>query len=163
MSEEVDINAADFIRDYIDLEEQTQPNGVELTLAWVERFLEAGKLAFDNSERVLPRTERLEFDPEGWIWLPHGSYKIGFNELVTIPEDRFAIARPRSSLLRMGVSVGTALWDSGFRGKGEAMLCVHNPHGFWVRKDARIVQLVFFKLPTRAHKLYEGQYKDRTW
>ncbi|MDQ3854871.1 MAG: deoxyuridine 5'-triphosphate nucleotidohydrolase [Chloroflexota bacterium] len=151
---------AAFIEDAVDLETQTQPNGVELTLARIDRFAGSGTLAFDNSERQLPATEEVPFDSEGWVWLPPGAYKVGFNELVRVPADRFAIARPRSSLLRMGVSLPSALWDSGYNGRGEGLLVVHNPHGLRVRRNARLVQLVFFTLSAPVEHPYNGRYQE---
>ncbi len=150
---------AAFVEDAIDLEAQTQSNGVELTLASVERFLGAGVLAFDNAERQLPPTEPLMFDEAGWLQLDPGSYKIGYNETVSVPHDRFAISRPRSSLLRMGASVPSALWDSGFTGKGEGLLVVYNAHGMRIRRAARVVQLVFFQLPEPVDEPYHGRYQ----
>lgn len=151
---------AAFVEDAVDIEVQTQPNGVELTLAWLERFTGAGALGFSNEDRQLPATERIEFDGDGWAELPPGPYKIGFNETVTIPRDRYAIARPRSSLLRMGVSAPTALWDSGFRGKGEGLIVVHNAHGLRLRRGARLIQLVFFTLPEEVEEPYQGRYQN---
>jgi dUTP pyrophosphatase len=150
---------AAYIEGAVDLAVQTQPNGVELTLATIERYLSSGALAFDNAERELPLTEAVAYDTDGWAALHAGPYKVRFNETVSVPPDRFAIARPRSSLLRMGASLGTALWDSGFRGKGEALLVVHNAHGLRLRRDARLVQLVFFTLPEAAERLYSGLYQ----
>lgn len=151
---------AAFIEDAVDLDTQTQPNGVELTLARVERFLSAGSLAFDNAERELPETEPLAFGSDGRLHLEPGAYKIGFNERVRVPLDRFAIARPRSSLLRMGASLPSALWDSGYTGRGEGLLVVHNPHGLRIRRDARVVQLVFFRLDEPTDRPYNGRYQE---
>ncbi len=154
-----DRTGAAFVEDAVDLVVQTQPNGVELTLASVHRFLGAGALAFDNVERVLPPTEDVAFDSEGWVRLEAGAYKIRFNETVSVPNDRFAIARPRSSLLRMGASLPSALWDSGYRGKGEALLVVYNPYGLRLRRHARLVQLVFFHAGQEVEHPYDGQFQ----
>ena len=150
---------AAFVEDAVDLGVQTQPNGVELTLARAERFDGRGALAFDNAERELPPTTALPFDEGGWVCLEPGSYKVRFNETVSVPLDRYALARPRSSLLRMGVSLPTALWDSGFVGKGEGLLVVHNPHGLRLRRDARLIQLVFLQLADPVEDGYGGRYQ----
>ncbi len=151
---------AAFVSDAVDIEAQTQPNGVELTLSAIWRFLDQGAIGFDNEDRRLPETEPIEFDSDGWAYLPAGAYKIRFNETVTVPHDRFAIARPRSSLLRMGVSCPSALWDSGFTGKGEGLLVVHNPFGARMRRNARLVQLVFFELEEPVKRPYDGGYQN---
>ena len=144
----------------IDPGTQVQPNGIELTLQRVEVHDGSGSIAFDNSERRLPRTKNLDFDDDGWMHLPGGSYKIVFNEIVNIPRDIAAIAKPRSSLLRCGVTVETAVWDAGYSGRSESLLVVHNEKGFRVRKDARVLQLLFFRLGEEVRKGYSGVYQN---
>jgi dUTP pyrophosphatase len=129
----------------IDPDLQIQPNGVDLTLMTVERIVDAGAVDFDNSNRKISSSVKLEFDEGGWIELKQGVYKIIFNEWVEIPLDCMAIAFPRSSLLRCGVTIETAVWDSGYSGRSEALLLVMNPTGFRVKRDARLLQMVFLK------------------
>lgn len=143
----------------IDPEAQTQMCGVELTLQRVERFLSAGALAFDNKERKLPETEVVEFDVSGWIDLGPGDYLVTFNEIVDIPKDMAAIARPRSSLLRMGATMETALWDPGYRGRSQSLLVVYNSQGLRLKRNARLMQLVFMRLEKEADKAYSGIYQ----
>ena len=69
-----------------------------------------------------------------------------------------ALGRPRSSLLRCGVTVNTAVWDAGYSGRSQSLLVVYNPLGFRLQKDARVVQLVFFRL-TGETKGYQGKYQ----
>lgn len=147
------------VENMIDKDTQLQPNSVELTLRTVESLKGLGAVDFDNSQRQVPQSENLEFDSEGWILLAPGTYKVTFNEIVNIPLDLAAIARPRSSLLRCGVTVESAVWDSGYRGRSESMLVVHNPHGFRVRKNARLLQLVFYSLQSKVEQGYNGRYQ----
>ena len=139
--------------------EQMQINGVELTLAEVGTWRGAGALSFDNAARVIPETEPLPFDEEGWVALAPGGYAITFRETVNIPADVCALARPRSSLLRMGATVATAWWDTGYRGRSRALLQVNNPHGVRLRLEARLIQLVFFRLPGFLARGYDGAYQ----
>ena len=148
------------VENMIDTGTQLQPNSVELTLKSIESLKGLGAIDFDNSERQVPDSEALEFDDKGWGLLKPGTYKISFNEIVNIPLDLAAIARPRSSLLRCGVTVESAVWDSGYRGRSESMLVVHNPHGFRVKKDARLLQLVFYKLQGEVSEGYCGRYQN---
>ena len=69
-----------------------------------------------------------------------------------------ALGRPRSSLLRCGVNVGTAVWDAGYSGRSQSLLVVHNPSGFSLEKNARLTQLVFFEL-TGESEGYQGIYQ----
>ena len=137
-----------------------QPNGIELTLQRVEIHGGAGCIAFDNSERKLPQTKAMDFDDEGWIHLPKGSYKIVFNEIVNIPKNIAAIAKPRSSLLRCGATVETAVWDAGYSGRSESLLVVFNEYGFKIRKDERVLQLLLFRLGEEVIKGYSGVYQN---
>ncbi len=144
----------------IDPEVQVQPNGIELTLQHVEILESSGSVAFDNSERKLPLTKAMDFDDVGWLHLPKGSYKIVFNEIVNIPKNIAAIAKPRSSLLRCGATVETAVWDAGYSGRSESFLVVYNEKGFKVKKNARVLQLLFFRLNEEVHKGYSGIYHN---
>lgn len=148
------------VEQMIDPEIQIQPNGIELTLARVEVHEGSGAIAFDNSERKLPTTKNMDFDDEGWIHLPKGSYKIMFNEIVNIPKNIAAIAKPRSSLLRCGVTVETAVWDAGYRGRSESLLVVYNENGFKIKKNARVLQLLFFSLGKEVREGYSGVYQN---
>jgi dUTP pyrophosphatase len=151
--------ARGLVESMIDPETQTQMCGVELTLQKIERFITAGAVAFDNKERKLPETESLNFDEMGWIELTAGSYLVTFNEIVNIPKDVAAMARARSTLLRCGATLETALWDPGYRGRSQSLLVVYNPQGLKLKKDARLMQLVFLRLENEAEKLYSGKYQ----
>ena len=151
--------ARGLVESMIDPETQTQMCGMELTLQKIERFISAGAVAFDNKERKLPETELVGFDEMGWIDLPAGAYLVTFNEVVNIPGDVAAIARARSTLLRSGATLETALWDPGYRGRSQSLLVVYNPLGLKLKKNARLMQLVFLRLEKKAEKLYSGKYQ----
>jgi dUTP pyrophosphatase len=147
------------VESMIDPEIQTQMCGVELTLQRVERFIAAGALAYDNKERKLPETKEIEFDGSGWVDLEQGSYLVTFNEIVSIPRNVAALARSRSSLLRSGATLETALWDPGYRGRSQSLLVVYNTAGLRLKKNARLLQLVFMRLGSNAEKTYTGTYQ----
>ena len=158
------------VEDMIDPDTQIQVNGCELTVDRIFAFATAGSssgagtstgagaIAFKNSERVLAECTELAFDDDGWIELPAGSYKIVSREIVHIPKDAIAIARPRSSLLRSAVSVETAVWDAGYEGKSECLLIVFNEAGFRLKRGARVVQLLFMGLASGTEG-YDGVYQ----
>ena len=144
------------IEGYIDLEQQVQPNGIDLTLREVAMPQSSGKIAV--SERQLPDLAPLVFDGLGFIELLPGAYIITYNEIVHMPRNVMALARPRSSLLRCGVTVGTAVWDAGYEGRSQSLMVVYNSRGFRVQKNARVMQLVFFQL-TGETEGYRGAYQ----
>lgn len=138
---------------------QYQPAGIDLTLAAIHRFDGMGVLDLDNSKRKLPLTQQIQWGAEDSVSLEPGTYKVIFNEVVSIPKDCAAIARPRSSLLRCGATVNTAVWDPGYKGRSEALLVVSNSAGIRLYKDAKLIQLVFFRLEDEAAKGYSGVYQ----
>ena len=147
------------VEEYLDLSLQLQVNGFDLTLRSVSSFASTGQLAFDNRERILPNLEVLSFDDGGAIELAPGSYSVIFNEIVNLPKDVMALGRPRSSLLRCGASLHTAVWDAGYSGRSESLLVVYNGNGITLKRDARIMQLVFLHL-TRETDGYSGIYQN---
>ncbi len=136
---------------------QIQPCGVDLTVRTVSRFESSGTLGYDNVDRVLASTTPLTW-ANGWVQLAAGPYHIVYNEQVNLPEDIMALAYPRSSLMRCGVTVYSAVWDPGYSGRAEALLVVHNPHGFRLKQGARVVQLVFTRLGGPVGSRYEGRF-----
>ncbi len=147
------------IEGYLDLDQQLQPNGFDLTLRDVSMFQDMGQIGVDNSQRHLPELAPLVFDGLGAIELMPGSYIITYNEIVHIPKNVMALGRPRSSLLRCGVSIGTAVWDAGYSGRSQSLMMVYNPRGFRVQKNARMMQLVFMTLTSETEG-YSGKYQN---
>ena len=146
------------IEGYIDLEEQVQPNGFDLTLREVAMLQSAGRIAVMNSQRLVSDLAPLAFDGLGFIDLTAGAYIITYNEVVNLPRNIMALGTARSSLLRCGVSVHTAVWDAGYSGRSQSLMVIHNPLGFRLQKNARIAQLVFLQL-TQETEGYQGTYQ----
>ena len=146
------------ISGYSSLDEQLQPNGFDFSLAEVNRFTGAGALGRANADRVVPDVMPLPFDADGWLTLCPGPYQILLNETVELPRDLMALGRPRSSLCRAGATLGTAVWDAGYRGRSTALLIVENGDGFRIQQGARLLQLVFFSLTAATARGYDGAY-----
>ena len=144
---------------YLDLDDQVQPNGFDLTLQAVSRYRGSGVVAAKNTDRVLPELDPLEFDGDGYLNLAPGPYHIVYNEVVDLPLDLMALGRPRSSLARCGVAIHTAVWDAGYHGRSTSLLVVGNPAGFRLQRDAKVMQLVFFGLSRGAAEGYQGRYQ----
>ena len=146
------------VEGYIDLEAQVQPNGFDLTLREIALPQSSGAMAVDDSQRLVSDLAPLVFDGLGFVNLMPGAYIITYNEIVHLPNNVTALARPRSSLLRCGVTVGTAVWDAGYSGRSQSLMVVYNTRGFRLQRNARIVQLVFMGL-TGETEGYSGSYQ----
>jgi dUTP pyrophosphatase len=147
------------IENIYDLSAQLTPNGIDLTLKKVEIFTDTGSIDFSNEKRSLPKTQDISFAND-WVHLNQGCYKVTFNEIVSIPKDMIGLARPRSSLLRSGATIESAVWDAGFNGISISLLIVCNPYGISLQKNARLMQLFFVKMSGKAQQGYQGIYQQ---
>jgi len=151
-------NEPPLIEEWLDLEQQVQTNGFDLTLREIALLQSPGKIAVKNNQRAVSDLAPLVFDGLGFVDLMPGAYVVTLNEVVHIPRDITALATPRSSLLRCGVTVNTAVWDAGYSGRSQALMVVYNQQGFRLQKNARIIQLVFFRLSQETEG-YNGTYQ----
>lgn len=153
-------NSPHLLEGFLSLDRQLQPNGFDLTVRTVARLTNPGAIGKEDSERVLSEPEVIEFGPDGWLHLEPGSYLSTFNEVVNLPLDVMAFGRPRSSLLRSGVSIHTAVWDAGYHGRSQALLVVYHPEGYRIQRDARLMQLVFFQMGMPTKRGYQGRFQS---
>ncbi|MCS5669253.1 MAG: deoxyuridine 5'-triphosphate nucleotidohydrolase [Dehalococcoidia bacterium] len=148
------------LEDFLSLEVQLQPNGFDMTVRDISRLTNSGAVGVEESSRVLSETEVMEFGSDGWLKLDPGPHLVTFNEVVNLPLGVMALGRPRSTLLRSGVSVHTAVWDAGYHGRSQALLVVYHPDGYHLQRNARLMQLVFFQLETAASRGYQGRFQS---
>lgn len=153
------------IQNYVHLETQLTPQGFDLTVDEIHEYQASGKLDFSNDEREIPDSKPIEpekknpEDDYGWWNLETGTYKVVMNEKVDIPNNLAGFAFPRSSLLRMGVTIENAVWDSGFTGTGSFKISVDNPEGVEIKENARVNQLVFERVE-ETEEGYSGKYQE---
>lgn len=144
----------------IDPSVQMQQAGFDLTMQNVEALKGNSMLDFDNSERQLPETTEVEWMDDNAILDP-GAFLVTYNEEITVPGEAAGLVLPRSSLMRCGASLHTALWDPGYRGRGQGLLVVY-PRlfgSFMLKRNARIGQFVLIRLESRATSTYSGVYQ----
>ena len=135
-----------------------QPNGFDLTLREIALLQSPGKIAVSNSQRLVSDLAPLVFDGLDSIHLMPGPYIITFNEIVNLPKDIMALGKPRSSLLRCGVTLDTAVWDAGYSGRSQSLMVVYHAQGFRIQRNARVLQLVFLRLNQETDG-YGGAYQ----
>ncbi len=135
---------------------QLQPAGVDLTVDEVMELLGEGELDFSNQHRRLPEHKPLAFG-EGKLRLAPGAYLVRYREEVAIPPDALGLILPRSSLMRMGAVLHSAVWDPGYRGRGVGLMAVFHP--LTLHQGARIGQLILIRLACDPERLYQGSYQ----
>lgn len=135
------------------IDEQVQPAGVDLTLSRIEILTQRGEISveprFSKGVNVLPN--------KGFYELPQGSYRVTYHEVVNIPAGYIGLLMPRSSLLRNGATIYTAVWDPGYRGRGMGLMVVFNRQGIRIAEDARVAQLILLSVEDSTG-LYKGRF-----
>jgi len=147
------------VENLCDVQQQVQPNGVDLTLKEVALFSSPGSVGPRNDDRILSSTSPLVFDGLGRVDLLPGCYLVTYNEVVNLPKDIMALATPRSTLLRCAVSIHHAVWDAGYSGRSQSLMVVYNAQGFRLHRNARIVQMVFLALTRQVAQGYDGMFQ----
>lgn len=130
--------------------------GLKLHLDRVYVLETHGHLGLEN--RVLPKYREINPANDSFRLRP-GPYYVKYKEWIEIPNGYMGLAIQRSSLIRMGATLYTAVWDPGYRGRGSGLLVVHNPHGIIIDKGAQIAQLVLFRMTGETRKTYNGYYQ----
>ena len=173
-----------FVADHVSPTEpaQIQPNGVDLTLDAVFRQCEPGRLSRDG-KRVGKRDPVSTVEGNGTdarnedtgtddsagsgeaghdrpddpptYRLSPGGYVARYAEVIEIPENHVGFVYPRSSLMRNSCTVDTAVWDAGYRGRGEGLLSVC--HDVEIERGARFAQFVLARADHDG--TYSGGYQ----
>ncbi len=133
-------------------EVQVQPNGVDITVDHVATIDGTGQIAI--GDKKIAERERLE-PIDGWYDLAPGGYVVRYGEQVRIPSDHVGFILPRSSLLRNGATLHTAVWDTGYEGRGAGLLSVTAP--LEIEAGARIGQFVLARAEHAGD--YDGSYQ----
>ena len=137
---------------------QIQPNGVDLTLDAIFEPLEPGRITRNDTEigkRQRVASEELDRKVPETYYLEPGGYIARYDEIIEIPEGHVGFVYPRSSLMRNGCMLDTAVWDAGYEGRGEGLLEVH--HDIELERGARIAQLVLARADHEG--TYDGSYQ----
>ncbi len=146
------------VRKVIDADsgEQKQPAGFDVTVNNIHSFPQTrftlGIAKGENSTlEDVPLVNGSYYDLEA------GAYFVELNEITTIPPDAIGILLPRSTLLRNGLDVRTALFDPGYSGQPKVMLVCHRPAR--IQKFSRIGQLIILKSDKEFSQKYSGRYQ----
>jgi deoxycytidine triphosphate deaminase len=136
--------------------EQSQPAGFDVTINKAYSYPKS-VYTLSISKNENSKLEELAPNQEGFYEFGIGAYMLELNEITTIPKDAIGILLPRSTLLRNGIDVRTALFDPGYSGQPKVMLVCHRP--LKLQRFSRVGQLVLLKSDKEFSKGYNGQYQ----
>lgn len=137
-------------------DKQVQPNGVDLRVEKISDFVNNGTIKSDQNDVTVPAKHEVQKEKDGVYSLGRGVYELRYKEKISIPTATVGLVLPRSSLMRCGVMVNTALWDQGYSGIGMGLLQVGN--GIDIEPGARVAQMVFISADD-GNDSYDGQYQ----
>jgi len=136
--------------------EQKQPAGFDVTVSNIQSYPQSrfslGIEKGENSALI-----QVQKSGDDYFDLEPGAYFVELNEITTIPPDSIGILLPRSTLLRNGLDVRTALFDPGYSGQPKVMLVCHRPAR--VQRYSRIGQLIILKSDREFSNKYSGRYQ----
>ncbi len=138
---------------------QIQQCGIDLRVGKIFKLKGNGAIDFTNEKRKLPEyIEIFDSEKDEKIELDIGIYAVQIADRVKVPNNMAGFAYPRSSLLRMGCTIHTAVHDPGYEGHPTYLMHVLNP--ITIYKDARIAQIVYIKCDG-VNGEYEGIYNEK--
>ena len=161
------INGIKFLKQlYTNFDEKCyQPNGIDARLGQVYELGFDDETFYGISEdcKVLPEHRPIEPDVYplgiGWLLEPHKSYILQVDRPIHINEDSAQFYLPRSSMLRMGLNIVTALGDSDFNGHLSFLGINETDSPLFLEKGVRFAQIIDFEV--RGAGLYNGAYQEK--
>lgn len=146
-------------------DKQIQQVSIDLRVDSIS-MIEDGNFIGVNGNKLVSSTDKydslLTSEPskgQRYQLLP-GFYRVDFEESIIVPSNKAFQVIHRSSLLRSGTLITSAIYDPGFKGKLGAFMIVNHP--ITIEKGARIACLYGFdcrELETAL--LYNGQYQNQ--
>ena len=167
------INGIDYLKKmYPDKrDEDYQPSGLDLRLGKVFclNFKEDEKYGLIDGKKYLPEHKyirptlmkcRDDDYVAGWDLQPNKPYICQVVNQIKIGEKNAQFYLPRSSLLRAGVNVYTALGDLGYNGHLSFLVINHGLKPFFIGVGERFAQLIDFEVKGGSES-YDGDYQEK--
>lgn len=149
---------------FIGDEEYEKAPRTEATLTEPGNYVIGGSGANHKSYSIKEFNEdSLRDQPNAVLEKPHytliqGPYVVRYNEKIEVPEDHVGYVFPRSRLIRSGNHLTTAVWDSGYEGRGEGGLHINSLS--FIEQGMRIGQFVLARANTISK--YDGQHQGES-
>lgn len=145
-------------------DDQYQPNSIDLKLGKVYIIDDTFPITdisvgiYNDTKFIPPKTELKPNSSNIYELKPNIPYWIQIEPIMSIEEGIAQFYLPRSSLLRMGVTLHTALGDSGFKGHLLFLAINHTPYNINLAKGERIATAINFEVDSAG--LYDGDYNE---
>ncbi len=138
--------------------------GWDLTIKEVKAIGQGNHMITKNSSNVdksayikMPLMINPDSPKQHVFVLQPGPYSITFHQGCVLPDNVMAQIVQRSSLLRCGVEIKSAVYDPGFKTDlMGAVMIVHNT--IQIELGARVAQIIMSE--TSKAEVYDGQYQE---
>lgn len=149
-------------------EEQRQPNGIDLRLGAVYEIVDNGYVygLLKDNKNVPPHIPvPIEEIPthegyiKGWGLQPETLYILEVENDIKISDNCAQTYYPRSTLLRSGCTLHTAVGDAGYNGKLAFLFINHLKGPFVLEKGVRFAQLLDYQVEG-VNQGYDGDYQN---
>ena len=136
-----------------------QPNGIDISIGRL--FCLSGNVRLSSKKEDHQYPDRQELKPLNSYWhLNPGTYLVEVAEEIVIPNDAIGYVAPRSTLLRMGATVYSGIWDKGFQGVGDnhGRILLQSSLSFQIQISVAIAQMIFISA-VDDKTVYQGTYQ----
>lgn len=143
-------------------EKRIQPNGVDIGVESVYRISGSGYLTDGEYEKPdrLKLTPHQETKDKQIYDLYSGPHILVYDVEVKIPNGYIGRVYPRSRLMRSGLHLTSALWDQGYKGRGEGLLQIPRSVDYiCLDKDMSVAQMVFIEAEDGTGS-YDGSHQE---
>lgn len=141
-----------------DFEEDIEANGIDLRIGQGYEYAQEQICGCIDNEKHLPVTHiKLLEEGEYYLLEPGESMFFEIDRPIKIPENHVQLYYLRSTFVRAGLVLASAVGDAGF--EGTLMMTVHNPtkHKICIGDNERIVQAVTYTADGCG--IYDGDYQ----
>ena len=144
-----------------------EPAGIDLRVGKVYEILDSDEVGMYADTKRLPPLKELAKSKkvlpdknitEGYYLRSGRIYSIMIDRKMDIPEDVLQLYFPRSSLLRCGLNLHTAVGDCGFSGHLQFLIKNDSDTDFFLGDNERFAQTVSFEV--KEGSLYDGDYNE---
>lgn len=161
------LGEVDLVRMYPEFKDDVQPAGIDLRCGELFHLRNSSDVGMYDNKKFLPKQVSVATGKkqikngvlvDGWYLAPGASYIISVDRKIKIPEGVAQLYYPRSSLLRGGVTLDTAVGDPGFNGTLSFLIRNEGEGSFFLGKGERFCQALSYEV-WRGGK-YDGDYQE---
>jgi len=150
-----------YVKNLREPEKQIQPNGVDLSVE--EIYLPITKPLHEKiNEKDYEALSPLDFGGEKVYLLPNTPLLFRTHEIIDLHTEYGTVVGyvlPKSSWSRRGFIIHSALWDSGYKGRGTLLVVPSFGFPFEVDKKPYFCQIIIMEAQESSKK-YEGNYQN---